>query len=259
MRGGRRLAALALAALCAANARPALAIGVRYPDPIAVVTGERGDVVADLMSRPRSWSVEVSDRELFGDVGLRLVGVRGALAHGRWRIGSEVAQVSAEVGAETRTALRIALAEAEWTAEVGVTHDTAAIGDAPAARLTGLDVHTLVSLSNRVRVGCDIEGFRVAGIANPGADVVTSVVVSSAAGVAVTSALVVDRSLGAYACVSAAVRMGGRAVVLAGYDDGSASLSLAVAIRAKSARVVAVASAHPVLGLSRGASVGWGR
>jgi len=253
----------AVAVLCAAaalfHAPAASALGLRYPDLVAAATGVRGDVVSELTSSPRTWSLEAAERDLFGDAGLRVSGVRAAVAGGRWRAAAEAAQMTSGVGRETHVAVRAGPSAAAWSVVFGLSHDAVVLGGVPAAWQTTLAARTGFSPVEGMRVGCDVDGFRVAGVEDSGVDVETSVTVCARAGLAVASTLVVDRTVGAHARVSAALRLLRRGVVVVGYDDENSSISLAFAVVSGGARVVAGASSHPVLGVSRGVSAGWGR
>jgi hypothetical protein len=241
---------------------PVIGVGSLHPDHVTIASGTRQDIVSRLVPRPggraTSWSLEVSDRELFG-AALRQSGARGVFAYRVWRVEIEAAQVAADVGRETRVATYFGRSSSTSLLSVGLVHESVVIGRARAFRLTSLDLRTGVLVNERVGVRCDVEGFQIAGDDLSGADVETSVTVLAAAGVGVGAALAHDRSLGAHARVSVAVRLVDRAVVVAGYDDASEALSLAIVVMAGSLRGVAGASMHSVLGLSHGVSVGWTR
>jgi hypothetical protein len=250
-------------ALCTAaaflHAPPASALGLRYPDLVATASGVRGDVVSDLTSRRTAWSLEAAERDLFGGAGLRVSGVRAAFVRRLWRAAAEAAQMTSGIGRETHVAVRAGPSAAAWSVVFGLSQDAVLLAGVPTAWQTTLAARTGFSPHEGVCVRCDVDGFRVAGVEDGGVDVETSVTVCTRAGVAVASALVVDRTVGAHARVSAALRVLRRSVVVVGYDDENASLSLAFAVVAGGARVVAGASSHPVLGVSRGVSAGWGR
>jgi hypothetical protein len=219
-------------------------------------------VVAWLLPRPEagntSWSLEASDRDLFDGVGLRQSGVRGAIRRSGWRLELEAAQLAADVGSERRAAVYLGRDSPSWLIVAGMVYQTVTIGSVtPAVELTAVDLRAGAFVTERVRVRCDVEGFRIAGLDVPGADVATSVTVLAAGGLGVGASLELDRSLGARACVSAALCLAGCVVVVAGYDEDSGALSLAIAAATSSVRGAAGASVHPVLGVSRGASVGW--
>jgi hypothetical protein len=248
-------AALVVGSLALAPAA-AGSFAVRYPDAGGMAS--RAEVVTLLTSSPRVWWVEVADRELFGGLGLRQGGARAVVVRAPWRFELESAVLQADVGRECRAATRAGVSS-QWTLMLGVTHDRAEIDGFPVARRTTLGLRTAVALTERVHLRCETSGFAVGGVHDPGADIETGVTVIAAAGFALTSVLVVDRSAGAHARFSAAIRVPGDIVVTTGYDDESATLSLALTVTAGSLRAAAGVSAHPVLGVSRGASVGWGR
>lgn len=264
MGGARRNAraggtiALALASVLL-DVAPASSFGISYPDLVSIAAGARTDVVALLAPSPSSWAVEVSDRDLFDGAGLRVTGVRAASLRGPWRGEVEAVAMSAAVGQEALMAARLGWSTASWSLALGSAHEVVDIAGAAPVRLTTLHLRTGVSLSPRLHVRCDADGFRVAGLALRGADIETSVTAVAGAGVAVTSALVVDRTRGAHARVSAAVGVYGHAVLVAGYNDESDAVSLALAVVAGGVRGVVGACLHPVLGASRGVSVRWGR
>jgi hypothetical protein len=240
-------------------AATSFALGVRYPDPIAMASGTRTDVVGRLAPQTMTWSLEVSELRLFDDAGLDVAGARGVLALGAWRAGLEVASMSTGVGRETHVCVRFENRTPAWSVAIAVARDAAQIGTADAIQLTSLSMQTGVSIGDYIVAHCDLGGFRVSGIDADGADIETGLTVVAPERVAVTSILIVDRSAGAHARVSAAVRILSPVVAVAGYDDENASLSLAIAINAVGARAVALASVHPVLGISRGVSVRWTR
>jgi hypothetical protein len=241
-------------------AGPSRGLGIRYPDPVRAATGLRYDLAGGLLESTPRWSLEVSERDLFDGVGLRVTGVRaGVPLPADLRLGLEAAQLSAGVGAETSARVEVRRRSGAWMMGAAVTWDETAIDGAAPVWLAGMTVHTAVWAGKGVRLGCDVDGVRLAGIAHPGADVSSTLLVTVPSGVALSSALVVDRADGAHALVAAAIRLGSVAVLAGGYDDGTGSLSLALALAATGARAAAGTSLHPVLGLSRGVSVGWGR
>ncbi len=260
MAAGRR-AAIAVIGLMVllSQAVTSFALGVRFPDPVAIASGTRADVVERLAPRPTTWALEVSELRLFDNAGLRVTGARAAFARGAWRAGLEVAALSAGVGRETRVGALLEHRAPAWSIAVGIARDAAQIGTADVIQLTSLSLQTGVSIGEHVVTHCNVDGFRVSGIDDDGADIETGLTVLAARRVALTSVLVVDRLAGAHARVSAAIRLLPRAVVVAGYDDENASLSLALAISATEMRAVALASVHPVLGISRGVSIRWAR
>lgn len=258
------VAAVALTTLSAVRAH---AFGVRYPDLVAEAgagPAAAGDVVGALVTRRARWSVEASDLELFGDTDLRLAGARVTAAGTRWRVTFEAAALRADVAGETRLGARFGFgaprdrATPRWWLEAGAAYDVVDIPGAPRVVATGACVRTLVRALPSLVVGCDVDGVRLGGVGRPGADIETAVAVLAPAAAA-SAALVVDRATGATARVGAALRVGGSAVVLAGYDDATAAVTFALALCPGGMRAVALASMHPVLGLSRGVSVEWGR
>jgi hypothetical protein len=255
-----RIAAVASLCLSLAWAGPARSLGIRYPDPVYTVTGVRYDLTGELLESTSAWSVEACERDLFDGVGLRVAGVRArAGLPADLRLVAEAAQLSTGVGAETSAWVGVRRRTRSWMLGAAVTWDGAAIDGATPAWLAGLTLHTAVWAAEGVRLGCDIDGVRLAGLEHPGADICSTVLVMIPHGVALSSVLVVDRADGAHARVATALRLGSAALLVGGYDDGTGSLSLALAVTGAGARVSAGSSLHPVLGLSRGVSVGWGR
>jgi hypothetical protein len=241
---------------------PAGAFGVRYPDVTAMATSTRAGVISWIRGVSYTWSLEIAERELFGGVGLGESGARIHLAPGRWRFTLEAASLRAGPGGELRLAARAGVSSS-WTMIVGVVHDRADIAGFPVAHRTTVALDTGMSVLEWLHVHCHASGLRVAGVSDPalddrGADVATGVTAVAGAA-AITAVLAVDRWTGAHARFSAAVRLPAGAVVVGGYDDESASLSLALSVGARDIRAAAAVSAHPVLGLSRGVSVGWER
>jgi len=241
------------------QAAASFALGIRYPDPVAIASGTHADVVERLAPRTTTWALEVSELRLFDDVGLHVAGARGAFTRGVWRAGLEVAALSVGVGSETRVGAWLGHRTRVLSIDVGIARDAAQIGTADVVQLTSLSLQTGVSIGAHVVAHCNVDGFRVSGIEAGGADIETGLTVLAVRRVALTSMLVVDRFAGAHARVSAAIRLLPHTVAVAGYDDENASLSLALAISAADARAVALASVHPVLGVSRGVSIRWAR
>lgn len=253
-----RFFALALVVMWVCRAVPASGFGVRYPGPVVEATGSGVDLVPRLTGASPRWTVEAADCVRFAGTGLRESGLRVQLARGGWRGSALVAVLQAGPGHETRLAARMGR-DGAWTLVIAVVHDVAQVGGFDAARRTTVGLETGVRLRDGVDLRCDIGGFGVAGVRDPGVDIATGVTAVAPDGVAVAGTLLMDRRAGAHVRVSAAVRLPGELVVVGGYDDESTMFSLALAVNAGALRAGAGASMHPVLGTSRAVSVGWSR
>ncbi len=206
-------------------------------------------------SASRSYA-EVADAELFGIAGLRATGVRAGVRAGPFPVGVAAMQIAAPVGAQTRVSADAGYEAGGWSAAVRVGIERLAL-DAGAS-----DAAIVAGVASRVTLGpvtsiAEVESIgagetreiwiRFATVARAGrvADIVTSARVTAPGSMAL--------GVGMRAALHPALAL------LAGYDDGTETLSAGVAIAVRRWELSAGVFRHAVLGLSQSVSLAWSR
>lgn len=233
------------------------AIGeLRYADPVAAALGLRsGAVLID--AQPRVW-VEAGERSLFGIAGLSASHVRAGLCGDRSACIASVVHARSPVGSETALDVTLALgppgAVRVWCTVSGA--QLAVVGGRP-SQLATVDAGAVSPSVRGLSVAYAIEGIRAAGYPLAGSD--SALMVTLARGV-VTGVGGLRIGRGGDIGVWAGARISaGRLDLAAGYDDATAVLRGALAVRVASIDVVAGTAAHPVLGVSQSLFVRWAR
>jgi hypothetical protein len=253
----------ALVGLCTTNVS---ALGaIEHPSVEESITGLRG-ILLDTGALNRNKSVglsvfaEISEVELYGVSGLRTPGARVGFRRGSVSLVGEAAQLSSDIGSETRMSLTTAIyAGDRWASSVGLVHESAAIDDLASARLVSFTARSRVRLSNAIFVGGEIARLRLAGEPYNGADAAVVVSVRPASNAAVYAALEFDRWSGMQPSVSTVLAGYNTFRVLFGYEGVTDVVKGALAIDRGGFVVAVGATYHPVLGARQGISVSWCR
>jgi hypothetical protein len=253
----------AVVGLCTTNAS---ALGAfEHPSVEESITGLRG-ILLDTYALNRNKSTglsvfaEISEVELYGVSGLRTPGARVGFRRGSVSFVGEAAQLSSEIGSETRMSLTTAIyAGDRWASSVGVVHESAAIDDLASARLVSFTARSRVQLSNAIFVGAEIARLRLAGEPYDGADAAVVLSVRPASNAAVYAALEFDRWSGMQPSVSTVLAGYNTFRVLFGYEGVTDAVKGALAIDRAGFVVAVGATYHPVLGVRQGISVSWRR
>jgi hypothetical protein len=135
-------------------------------------------------------------------------------------------------------------------------YESLVLGDFATAMLTTVGVQAHVDMSNALRLGYAIDGFRLHGEDYPGAD--TSVYVMARHMVSVVAHVRIDRHGRLEMSIASWVERGALAVA-AGYDEAPGLLKAAFALNGRHAAVALGASLHPFLGISKSVFVTWQR
>jgi len=230
-----------------------------FPSVVERITGARVAVAplrASLGGEPASLRVEFADAELFGIRGLRTNGVRVSGLRGSILLGGSCVNVSSPVGAHARAVVEAGcrLGNA-WQGAVR----------AGAERLT-LDASTpltwrVFGVISRADVGrvaaiADLEVVEGAGAYDTSMRLAARVTAGAAQWIG-TVRVDGDRFVGAG--VSVVARLHSSLALLAGYDDGAGSLGGGVVVNWRRIEIASGVFQHPVLGVSQGVSVAWGR
>jgi len=253
----------AMVGLCTTNAS---ALGAfEHPCVEESITGLRG-ILLDTFALNRDEStgmsvfVEISEVELYGVSGLRTPGVRVGFRRGSVSLVGEAAQLSSDIGSETRMSLTSAIyARDRWASSVGLVHESAAIDGLASARLVSLTARSRIRLSNAIFVGSEIAGLRLAGESYDGVDAAVVVSVRPASYAAVYAALEFDRWTGVQPSVSTVLAGYNTFRVLFGYEGVTDTIKGALAIDRAGFVVAVGATYHPVLGARQGITVSWRR
>jgi len=244
-----------LSILVGLSARGASA-GLAFPSVVERVIGTRIDLMpvrealSDSTARIRA---EVADHELYGIDGLRTNGARVSGSAHAWFVTATLTGVSAPVGAQTRLILEAGYALRRlWQSSARAGAERLSLDGVPARTWRVAGVASRIDMG-RVATIADIEI-----IDGDGAGYETSLTLSMRARAGAAQVIGVvrvdgDRFVGAG--VALAVRVGRTLTLMAGYDDGSASMRFAVVIDWRGVEIATGVSQHPVLGMSQGMSV----
>ncbi|MCK5618482.1 MAG: hypothetical protein KAJ17_03740 [Candidatus Krumholzibacteria bacterium] len=265
---GARAASLAvitaaMVGLCTTNAS---ALGAfEHPCVEESITGLRG-ILLDTFALNRDESTgmsvfaEISEVELYGVSGLQMPGVRVGFRRGSVSLVGEAAQLSSDIGSETRMSLTTAIyAGDRWASSVGLVNESAAIDDLASARLVSLTARSRIRLSKAIFVGSEIAGLRLAGESYDGVDAAVVLSVRPASNAAVYASLEFDRWSGMHPSVSTVLAGYNTFRVLFGYEGVTDVVKGALAIDRAGFVVAVGATYHPVLGTRQGITVSWRR
>ncbi len=200
--------------------------------------------------------IEVADAQLYGIAGLRVSGVRASGVLGACVLRGEVAQIGSPVGAESRGAIDVAVgSHARWTfgGRAGLARLAIAEATSESRPIVGL-VSQVVVGAVTTRVDVETEGLDAARV--------MTMCVAVAARVSSGTVVSTVRADGPGAMaigVSASVTLHPAFALLAGFDDGTETISGAVAVRVRGCEVCAGVYRHAVLGMSQGISLVWSR
>jgi hypothetical protein len=241
---------------------------LEYPSIEESVAGVRGilcgafPLYADTQGAARSArvAVEASENLLFGISGLRTSGVRLGVRVGSAVFVGEATQLTADVGREARYAFAPALFVRDlWAVSVGVVYEGAFVDGFPPARMVSVCGRSLIRLSQSVRVGGEIDRYRVHGEPGGGADVSIVVLVRPVPGALFRGVVELGRWGGAQPSLSTTVEALPALRLSFGYEGATDALKGAVAVGIGGLTCAAGVIYHPVLGARKGVTVSWRR
>jgi hypothetical protein len=204
--------------------------------------------------------VEAGEWLLFGIDGLHAQSLGLTLERKAWDLEVSAALLAAPVGRESAFG-------AEASAPFGgrfrigaaVRADIAEIDGCEAASLVMLSVSALVPVGGGVALFSRAEDIRLAGEPLPGAGATIGLAVSGAPAVGGTVRLALSPAGAVSFGVSSRVRVGGRLYFSLGYEDDSGSFNGSVCLRVKALLLDAGSAIHPVLGVSQGLFLSFGK
>lgn len=161
-------------------------------------------------------------------------------------------EAAVETGASAAVAPRLRLGTA-------VRWETAGLDGCERAHLVVLSLTALARLADRAALITRASNIRLAGEPLAGAGVSIGLVLSPESAVSAVARLDLSRAGSASFGVASRIRLGDRVVVSLGYGEDTGSLDGSVWIRIGSVGLDAGSSFHPVLGMSQGVFVSWGR
>jgi hypothetical protein len=201
--------------------------------------------------------VQVSEGLLYGIPGLHVSGIRvGARVAGAF-VTAEAAQLSSQIGTETRLALSSALCSARWAVSVGVVYDGVAFGEFDSSHLIGLTIRSLARVTASLRVGGEVGRLRLTGEELPGADITMVMTAAPARGVIVQGTVELDRRAGLLPGVATVIAGPGPSRLLMGFEGETDALKGAVGVRWGAFDLTVGVFYHPVLGDKREVTVTW--
>jgi hypothetical protein len=201
--------------------------------------------------------IRVSEEQMFGISGLHTSGVQAGVKVSRLFVTGEAAQMSSQVGSETRVALTAALLSTTWAVSAGGVYDGADIEGMGGANLISFNASSLVWVTNALRVGGSIERVRISGEDYPGADVSLALLAYPAPAVALYGTVEFDRRFGAVPGVAVILAGLGPSRLGLGYECGPDALKGSFALSWRSIDVAVGVYYHPVLGEKREVTLTW--
>ncbi len=224
---------------------------ITFPSIVERVTGVRLDAAPIDGGGDRA-RVECGDVELFGIAGLRASGVRGTVPVRGVRIGAEVSQVGSPVGSHVRATATAGIAAGRWRTAVRAGVESLSLAGGPSQPAT------VTALVSGVDVGdtslrADVES--IAGWSGRATFMTVALAARLAGHATVVSSLRFDGPGSLALVVAAIVPLHARLSVLAGYDDGTETLSAGVTVNAGRCTLATGVFRHAVLGPSQGVSV----
>ena len=230
---------------------------IAFPAVAERVEGARFDVApARADGTPAAWRLEVADTELFGVAGLRSTGARLSARIDPFIVNTTLVQIASPVGTHARAVAEGGFViRGAWQGALRAGVERLALDGTHAAQSRVAGFASRVD-AGRVSLLADVESIDDHDVRYTSLVIATRVHAGAAQ---LTGSVRIDGDRFVGAAVSLCARVRRDVALLAGYDDGAESLSAAVAIGIGPLEIATGVSQHPVLGLSRGASVAWAR
>lgn len=202
--------------------------------------------------------LEASESALYGIPGLHVSGVRVGGRVRTFAFVAEAARLQADLGRETRVAVRPAVYPSRrWAVSLGLIYESVAVDGMSAAWLLSATGRSVVRLSRRVSVGGEVARYRLRGEAHDGADVAVALLVEPLDGAVIRVVAAVGRWTGTQPSVSTTLGSAGPVRLTLGYETATEALKGAVAVQMGPLGCVVGVHVHPTLGQRLGVSVSW--
>jgi hypothetical protein len=207
-----------------------------------------------------SFRCEAGEWRLYGVDGLRVHAAVAEAGRRGWSVRLSAAVLDAPVGQESEFAAGVTLALAERIRIGGtVEWETASLEGCESASVAALSVSALVRLADRAALVTRASNIRLAGEASPGAGVSIGAVLSPESTLSAVASFSVSPAGGASFRAASRIELGSYVLFSLGYEGDTGSLDASVWIRLGGLGLDAGSSFHPVLGVSHGVFVSWGR
>ena len=207
-----------------------------------------------------SCRVEAGEWFLYGVDGLRTHSAAVEAGTPSWDLRVSAALLDTPVGREAALETGVCAAFAERI-RLGTTvaWETAGLDGCERAHLLVLSVSALLRLTDRAALLTRASNIRLAGETLPGAAASVGVVLSPESSVCAVAGFEVSPAGAASFRVASRIALGSRVVFCLGYDDDTGSLDGSIWIRVGGVGLDAGSSFHPLLGVSQGLFLSWGR
>ncbi len=203
-----------------------------------------------------AWTLEAGDVELFGIAGLRVAGVRASGRAGVLPAGFAIAQLSSPVGNESRAELELGYRpSARWLCLARAGIETVSIIGVPDERAIVTGFHARAE-ARRITAIADVDLISRASAREIGLSIG---VVGRIGSTSIVATAQFDGRAVASTGIAVVSRFAGRLALLAGYDDGTESVSGAAVVSFSRWRFGVGVFQHAVLGVSQGVTLSWSR
>jgi hypothetical protein len=210
-------------------------------------------------ARDRLW-IEAGQRRLFGFDDLVSNGAELGVCVGGLGFVISASFMSSPIGVESRyltSVMYLGSRRIRFTAGLGA--DVVALGGFERTVAVFAAASAVVDLSDALRLVSTIDGVRITGEENPGADISASVVVFPRASASALLGVGMTRHGAPGAGFGARIRFSRVVSAAVGYDEGAGMLKGSFSVCIRSVGVHAGASIHSVLGVSKAVSISWRR
>jgi hypothetical protein len=203
---------------------------------------------------------EAGEWLLHGIGGLRTHSAVVEVGTASWDVRVSAAVLGTPVGREAAIATGVCAAFGERI-RLGTTAawETADLDGCERAHLLVLSVSALLHLSGRAALVTRASNIRLAGEPLPGAGASIDLVLAPESPVCAVARFEVSPAGAASFGVASRIALGSRVRLCLGYDDDTGSLDGSIWMRIGGVGLDAGSSFHPVLGVSQGLFVSWGR
>jgi hypothetical protein len=207
-----------------------------------------------------SCRVETGEWFLYGVDGLRTHSAGVEIGRSSWDLIVSAAVLDAPVGREAAFETGVCAAFAERIRlGTSVEWKTAGLDGCERAHLLVLSVSALLRLTDRAALATRASNIRLAGEMLPGAGASIGLVLSPESSVCAVARFDLSPAGAVSFRVASRIALGSRVLFCLGYDDDTGSLDGSIWIRLGGVGLDAGSSFHPVLGVSQGLFLSWGR
>jgi len=254
--------AVAILSLPAADARGISAAPLDRPRERALGLDQTGSVIlggAPAGGTGTTWRVEAGEWFLYGIDGLRTHAAAAEIGGPSWELRVSAAFVAAPVGSESAVEGGLCAPLGRVRLGASLRWDTARLDGCEKAHLVTLSVSAMLRVSERIAISTRAANIRLAGEPLPGAGASVGVLLSPESALCALARLELSPAGATSFRVASRVRLGRRVLLSLGYEEGTGSFDGSVWIRIGCVGLDAGSSIHPVLGVSQGVFLSWGR